>query len=101
MNKGSALSLGDTVAPLFKQLGIYDDFVNASLVNDQVYMRDEQGKLDFVVDFSPSVMATKNEFDQQILLFPCQFKQNKMLTSFFSFPKGRRGRTGSLSSSRL
>ncbi|GJJ68600.1 hypothetical protein EMPS_00946 [Entomortierella parvispora] len=50
---GSALSLGDNVAGLFRQIGIYEDFVNASLVSNKVMMRDEKAVLDFSVDFSP------------------------------------------------
>jgi len=34
-------------------MGIYEDFVKASLVNNKVAMRDENAALDFVVDFSP------------------------------------------------
>ncbi|GJJ71455.1 hypothetical protein EMPS_03805 [Entomortierella parvispora] len=50
---GSAMSFGDSVAPLFRQLGIYEDFARASLRNNQVIMRDEKADLDFIVDFSP------------------------------------------------
>jgi len=50
---GSALALGDNVAPVFRQLGIYEDFTNVALVNDVIVARDENCKLDHIVDFSP------------------------------------------------
>lgn len=50
------MSFGDNVAPLFRQLGIYEDFTNASLRNDQVIMRDENAQVDFLVDFSPKTV---------------------------------------------
>lgn len=50
------MSFGDSVAPLFRQLGIYEDFASVSLRNDQVIMRDEKADLDFIVDFSPKTV---------------------------------------------
>ncbi|KAG0043825.1 hypothetical protein BGZ83_011002 [Gryganskiella cystojenkinii] len=50
---GSALVMGATVAYLFQQLGIYDEFVSQTLVSQKVTMRDENCNFDFIVDFSP------------------------------------------------
>jgi hypothetical protein len=47
------MSLGDNVAPVFRQLGIYEEFCNVSIPNNFVYMHDENAVLDYAVDFTP------------------------------------------------
>lgn len=47
------MSFGDNVAYLFRQLGIYEEFDKASLIENQLHIRDEHANLDFTVDFSP------------------------------------------------
>lgn len=39
--KGSAIGLGAAITPLFKQLGIYDEFVKRSKVYNQMHMYKE------------------------------------------------------------
>ncbi|GJJ72577.1 salicylate hydroxylase [Entomortierella parvispora] len=50
---GSAFAFGAVVAPILHQLGIYDEFCKASIVNHLAHMRDDNAKLDFIADFSP------------------------------------------------
>ena len=45
--------MGATVAYLFQQLGIYEEFVAQTLVSRKVTMRDENCEFDYTVDFSP------------------------------------------------
>ncbi|KAG0042622.1 hypothetical protein BGZ83_000242, partial [Gryganskiella cystojenkinii] len=49
---GSALSLGENVAPVMRQLGIYEDFKKIAKINVEVVMRDEHCNLDYTMDFS-------------------------------------------------
>ncbi|KAG9319571.1 hypothetical protein KVV02_001756 [Mortierella alpina] len=51
---GSAISLTANTAPLFRQLGIYDEFTEAGLVYNKVMMHDENMNLEHVMDFSPT-----------------------------------------------
>ncbi|GJJ71680.1 hypothetical protein EMPS_04030 [Entomortierella parvispora] len=50
---GSALAMGASVASLFRQLGIYEQFTQLSLVSHKVNMRDQHCVFDYSVDFSP------------------------------------------------
>lgn len=45
--------MGASVALLFRQLGIYEEFTHISLVSHQVNMRDQHCTFDYKVDFSP------------------------------------------------
>lgn len=45
--------MGASVASLFRQLGIYEDFTHLSLVSHRVNMRDQHCAFDYMVDFSP------------------------------------------------
>ncbi|KAG0333475.1 hypothetical protein BG000_009119 [Podila horticola] len=49
---GSALLLGSTIAPLLKQLGIYDDLVNIGKHSNRSNMYDEHLNRLFTMDFS-------------------------------------------------
>ncbi|GJJ72578.1 hypothetical protein EMPS_04936 [Entomortierella parvispora] len=51
---GSAFAFGSGVAPLFHQLGIYEDFRAASIINHFAYHRHGDGQLDYISDFSPA-----------------------------------------------
>ncbi|KAF9277909.1 hypothetical protein BGZ68_008911 [Mortierella alpina] len=51
---GSAISLTANTAPLFRQLGIYDEFTAAGMVYNKVMMHDENLNLEHVMDFSPT-----------------------------------------------
>ncbi|KAG0365578.1 hypothetical protein BC939DRAFT_524869 [Gamsiella multidivaricata] len=50
---GSALSLGTSVIPLFKQIGIYDEFVNQAIVRYTTQVYNEKREIDFVLDSKP------------------------------------------------
>jgi hypothetical protein len=51
---GSAIGLACTVQLLMHQLGVYEEFVNIGLVSNNITMFDENAKLDYVVDYTPS-----------------------------------------------
>ncbi|KAF9414848.1 hypothetical protein BGZ94_000268 [Podila epigama] len=50
---GSGLTLGSNVKALFKQLGIYQDFLKVGKYGDNVKLLDDNLNLQKVVDFSP------------------------------------------------
>jgi len=52
--KGSAFFLSCLVTSLFHQLGIYDDVYAASILNQSLIMRDDNAKLDHIMDFTPT-----------------------------------------------
>ncbi|KAG0047058.1 hypothetical protein BGZ83_007801 [Gryganskiella cystojenkinii] len=67
---GSALLLGAPVAPLFRQLGIYDDFVERGIPFRTVAMYDENAKLNYTIDSSaqvPLVPREKINFNKRVL----------------------------------
>lgn len=49
---GSALSLGGVVASLFKQVGIYDEFVELGKKVTHTYAYKEDLKFDFALDYT-------------------------------------------------
>ena len=51
--KGSAISLGSTVAPLFKQLGIYEEFASKGKRNLFIDTYNESRERSFIMDFEP------------------------------------------------
>ncbi|KAG0050216.1 hypothetical protein BGZ83_005018 [Gryganskiella cystojenkinii] len=79
---GSALALGDNVAPLFKQLGIYDDLIDASVVLNKIVVRDKHANPDYAVDFSPS--AALGGAPQRIISRPAIFN-----ILFHRIPRGK------------
>ncbi|KAF9954069.1 hypothetical protein BGZ72_004931 [Mortierella alpina] len=50
---GSAISLGSTVAPLFKQLGIYEEFASKGKRNLFIDTYNESRERSFIMDFEP------------------------------------------------
>lgn len=50
---GTALSLGGNVAPLFKQIGIYDEFVKLGKKRYSIDNYNENRQLDFSMDLQP------------------------------------------------
>ncbi|KAF9357706.1 hypothetical protein BGX34_009263 [Mortierella sp. NVP85] len=52
---GSALSLGANVIPFFKQIGIYDEFIQQATVRYTTEVYHENRELDFMFDSSPAV----------------------------------------------
>ncbi|KAG0209585.1 hypothetical protein BGX28_010200 [Mortierella sp. GBA30] len=50
---GSAISLGSTISPLFKQLGIYDEFIAKGKRNLFIDCYNENRERSFIMDFEP------------------------------------------------
>ncbi|ORZ05135.1 hypothetical protein BCR41DRAFT_425599 [Lobosporangium transversale] len=50
---GAALGLGNTVAPLFKQMGIWDEFLSLGKPLHSIDNYNEQRQLEFSMDFNP------------------------------------------------
>ncbi|KAI1321059.1 hypothetical protein EDD11_008640 [Mortierella claussenii] len=50
---GSALSMSNNIIPLFKQIGIYDEFINQAIVRYTTQVYNEKRELDFVMDSQP------------------------------------------------
>ncbi|KAI1309515.1 hypothetical protein EDD11_004064 [Mortierella claussenii] len=52
---GAAIVIGPNIAPLFKQLGIFDDLAAISKEGLIVEARTEERQLDFTVDYKPAI----------------------------------------------
>ncbi|KAG0279757.1 hypothetical protein BGZ95_000289 [Linnemannia exigua] len=48
---GSAMSFGAPTAPMFKQLGIYDEFVSLAMYNDSIQFYNEKREVEYKMDF--------------------------------------------------
>lgn len=50
---GSAIALGPGVVPIFKQIGIYDEFLKLAKIANCIQVFNEERKPEFIMDFSP------------------------------------------------
>ncbi|KAG0261840.1 hypothetical protein BG011_000603 [Mortierella polycephala] len=65
---GSALSLGANIIPLFKQIGIYNEFLESAIVRYTTQVYNEKRKLEFVLDSKPA--ASMGGYDGYIISRP-------------------------------